>query len=839
MSDRRKSLTPKVSKPKKTESDTIKVICRFRPPKSAEIKLHGQSSKLESFSLDLERGTVETNDTVEKRAFTFDKIFGIDAEQKEIFVEVQSIVDSVLAGYNGTILAYGQTSSGKTWTMEGPVLLDEDKQGMIPRAISQLFQFIYSADKATMFTVSVSYFEIYCEKLRDLLNPQQDNMTIRETKDSSCSIPELTEVFCGSYDNVMQVIETGKAHRASAPTLMNAESSRSHSIVTILVTQKNEVAGFNRKGKLYLVDLAGSEKVSKTGATGSRLEEAKNINRSLTTLGMVINALCEGSSHVSYRDSKLTRILMDSLGGNSKTTLIICCAPEVRHMAETLSTLRFGERAKIIKNNVRVNEELGVGEYKVLLDLAKKEIESLKAMHSEKVGFLTTVDSTDSLRAASDSSEVDADSKSIGGCVDTEELVKQLEVANETISQQSSRITELEEEIENITIRSQVDANEKITLAAENTALKMTVQGLEERLLKSTLIEKSPPQSPSNKADATFFLPEQEDIVQGEDDDARCTPSLSLSLLHTPVQQRDESFSSDSAEVPKQDESATSVSYEIPEGNIYSVEDRDGDRENSAIGSPIEMDATLESMDRAGAAISLETLEQESEELRQQLDTEALNMSLDSLNMDLQSGVGVAAESNRQAQERQTDVKFASKFARLKNDYDTHVRRLLTKLAKEQMARSQAEDELEQTLQTMWRKDESIQQGQKRGILGKIFGKSSDSSEVPSARERQFTKDIAQLNSRLSQQSSQYEAMKEGHRIVLETKESVVRSLLKQNTELSLEKSALNQRVDSLTDTVEHLTDLLRRLQTRTAPNPSLQRSPGIQGGGGAVDSSS
>jgi kinesin family member 5 len=195
---------------------------------------------------------------------------------------------------------------------------------------------------------------VYCEKIRDLLNPASDNLKMREDKNEGFFIQDVSEVFCVDKDSIIRVIETGKAHRATSPTLMNAESSRSHSILSILITQKVESTGRNRKGKIYLVDLAGSEKVSKTGAKGARLEEAKNINRSLTTLGMVINALCDGSAHIPYRDSKLSRILQDSLGGNSKTTLIICCAPEERHSAETITTLRFGERAKKIKNNAKV-----------------------------------------------------------------------------------------------------------------------------------------------------------------------------------------------------------------------------------------------------------------------------------------------------------------------------------------------------------------------------------------------------------------------------------------------------------------------------------------------------
>ena len=374
-------------------SDTnIKVVCRFRPLKSKDGKAVDkvQSGKLESFEIDTDLSQVSVLDTFEKRSFTYDRMLGLDCTQTQVFEEVKESVESIMSGFNATILAYGQTSAGKTWTMEGPDFRDGELQGIIPRAIRRLFDLIAAADTSTIFTVAVSYFEVYCEKIRDLLNPSQDNMKIRESKENGYSISELTEVFCGAVGDVLKVINTGKANRASAPTLMNAESSRSHSILTILVTQKNDEKGLNVRGKLYLVDLAGSEKVKKTGAAGTRLEEAKNINKSLTTLGMVINGLVDGSQHINYRDSKLTRILMDSLGGNSKTTLIINCAPESRHVPETLTTLRFGDRAKNIKNKVKVNEELGIGELTKLLALARAEIEDLKAagIHASKFIYI-------------------------------------------------------------------------------------------------------------------------------------------------------------------------------------------------------------------------------------------------------------------------------------------------------------------------------------------------------------------------------------------------------------------------------------------------------------------
>lgn len=178
------------------------------------------------------------------------------------------------------------------------------------------------------------------------------------------------------------MVEVGKRNRATSPTLMNAESSRSHSILQLCVAQKKS-NGQRVTSRLYLVDLAGSEKVGKTGATGERLKEAQNINKSLAALGMVINALSDKSTHVPYRDSKLTRILMDSIGGNSRTLLIICCSPEPAQTAESLSTLRFGERAKLIQNDAKANTtQLGVSELQALLTTAMEEVKTLRLQMS-------------------------------------------------------------------------------------------------------------------------------------------------------------------------------------------------------------------------------------------------------------------------------------------------------------------------------------------------------------------------------------------------------------------------------------------------------------------------
>ncbi|KAF5380963.1 hypothetical protein D9615_003970 [Tricholomella constricta] len=227
---------------------------------------------------------------------------------------------------------------------------------------------IVESDAHLEYLVKVSYMEIYLERIRDLLAPQNDNLQVHEEKSKGVYVKNLSDYYVSSAREVYEIMRTGGAARVISSTNMNAESSRSHSIFLITIQQRNTETGALKTGNLYLVDLAGSEKVGKTGASGQTLEEAKKINKSLSALGMVINALTDSKAkHIPYRDSKLTRILQESLGGNSRTTLIINCSPSSYNEAETLSTLRFGIRAKSIKNTARVNAELSPLELKGLL----------------------------------------------------------------------------------------------------------------------------------------------------------------------------------------------------------------------------------------------------------------------------------------------------------------------------------------------------------------------------------------------------------------------------------------------------------------------------------------
>ena len=352
-------------------SGNIQVICRFRPLNEMEI----QQSEISCVEISDDNKTIKLKSEGNLK-FSFDHVFGVNCNQKEVYdISAKPIVEAVMQGFNGTVFAYGQSSSGKTYTMTGPDIIDPISMGVIPRMVATIFDGICKSESHIEYTVKVSYCEIYLEKIRDLLDLTKDNLKVRESKARGVFIDDITERYASSDFDIYEIIKFGLLNRNTGSTNINEASSRSHSIFSITFSQTNNRDYSTKTGQLHLIDLAGSEKVSKSGAAGKRLEEAKNINKSLTTLGLVIYSLTDGkSAHIPYRDSKLTRILQDSLGGNSKTALIITCSPSSFNESETISTLRFGMRANSIKNTPKINREYTIAELKMIISKCKEEL---------------------------------------------------------------------------------------------------------------------------------------------------------------------------------------------------------------------------------------------------------------------------------------------------------------------------------------------------------------------------------------------------------------------------------------------------------------------------------
>ncbi|KAL4493521.1 hypothetical protein ABPG72_007529 [Tetrahymena utriculariae] len=360
-----------MSKKNQADSNNIRVVLRCRPLNKLEIEQGGEQCVR---IIDDSTVQVSVAGDEQPHQFSFDKIFPSDTRQIDVFKEVgQPVLECIMQGINSTIFAYGQTSSGKTHTMEGKHD-DPEYMGLIPRMMEKLFDMIADAPSTMEFSIKASFLEIYNEKIHDLLDSSKTNLNVKEDKLRGIFVQDATEAFVVKASDMMKVMRKGADNRSVAATRMNERSSRSHSIFLLTLIQKNTETETSRLSKLYFVDLAGSEKIAKTHVSGQQLEEAKNINKSLTCLGIVINSLSEKKEHIPYRDSKLTRILQESIGGNSKTTLIIACSMCSYNDKETISTLRFGQRAKSIKNQAKVNEEKSAKELMQLLAKAENMI---------------------------------------------------------------------------------------------------------------------------------------------------------------------------------------------------------------------------------------------------------------------------------------------------------------------------------------------------------------------------------------------------------------------------------------------------------------------------------
>ncbi|TKY52220.1 Kinesin protein [Spatholobus suberectus] len=326
----------------------IRVFCRCRPLNESEIA-NGSASVINFESSSDNELQVICSDSSRKQ-FKFDHVFGPEDNQEAVFQQTKPIVTSVLDGYNVCIFAYGQTGTGKTFTMEGT----PEHRGVNYRTLEELFRITEERHGTMKYELSVSMLEVYNEKIRDLLveNSAQPTrkLEIKQAAEGTQEVPGLVEACVYGTEDVWEILKTGNRVRSVGSTCANELSSRSHCLLRVTVMGENLINGQRTKSHLWLVDLAGSERVGKTEAEGERLKESQFINKSLSALGDVISALASKSAHIPYRNSKLTHMLQSSLGGDCKTLMFVQVSPSAADLGETLCSLNFATRVRRIES---------------------------------------------------------------------------------------------------------------------------------------------------------------------------------------------------------------------------------------------------------------------------------------------------------------------------------------------------------------------------------------------------------------------------------------------------------------------------------------------------------
>ncbi|KAJ3041854.1 kinesin motor protein cin8 [Rhizophlyctis rosea] len=416
------------------QETNIAVVVRVRPRNAKEVRENSPIAVTTNGKKGKEVHIKTSAADLSSKTYTFDKVFGPDADQSLIFEDVVSpILEEVRMGYNCTIFAYGQTGTGKTYTMEGDLdAATGDHAGIIPRTLYSLFETL-ETETAGEYSVRVSYIELYNEELKDLLSPDDDFRKLKMYEDlnkkGSVVVQGMEEVLVNNAADVIAILQKGSNKRQIASTKMNETSSRSHGIFSITVHIKEstpEGEDLLKVGKLNLVDLAGSENIGRSGAKEKRAVEAGMINQSLLTLGRVINALVERSPHIPYRESKLTRILQDSLGGRTKTCIIAAVSPAKCNLEESLSTLDYAHRAKNIRNKPEINQRMTK---KALIKEYISEIERLKAelaVQRDKNGIFLSPETFDRLNNENQSGK-DRQDELAKEVVAKEEFIKTLD----------------------------------------------------------------------------------------------------------------------------------------------------------------------------------------------------------------------------------------------------------------------------------------------------------------------------------------------------------------------------------------------------------------------------
>ena len=440
------------------KSKNVKVFIRFRPSNELETSLlqNNYGWLVPKFISDKQLGIYRENsyeynspnsEIPNNFIFSFDKVFSPNSNQAEIYLNVgKRIVEDIMAGYNGTIFAYGQSGSGKTYTMYGNDIYDNNSKGIIPRVVEEIFKRVEKADRDIDFQFKLSVLEIYKEVLFDLFT-QENNLKIIENKERGIYIENLSEVYLSSVEEFFNYVDLAQKNRKVAETKLNHNSSRSHCIMILEVIQNYKKEKIIKKGTLNLVDLAGSEKVSKTGAVGETLEEAKKINLSLSTLGNVIHALTQKLGHVPFRDSKLTRILKESLGGNFKTYLIVTCSPHSYNLDEIVSSLQFAKRVKCIKNKYKINIKYSYEELQNLVDILNGKLLSAnekihKLLNGDKINLEEENKNANKEKNVCSNCELLTKEKKI--------LENKIQELMDNIQEKDSEITKLKEENENL-----------------------------------------------------------------------------------------------------------------------------------------------------------------------------------------------------------------------------------------------------------------------------------------------------------------------------------------------------------------------------------------------------
>ncbi|KAF7057090.1 hypothetical protein CFC21_064423 [Triticum aestivum] len=482
--------------------NNVQVVIRVRPLNNSEKTVHGYNRCLKQESAQ----TITWIGQPETR-FTFDHVACEGVNQEVLFrVAGLPMVENCMAGYNSCVFAYGQTGSGKTYTMLGEIsdleVRPSPERGMTPRIFEFLFARIRAEeesrrDEKLKYNCKCSFLEIYNEQITDLLDPSSTNLALREDIRNGVYVENLTELEVGCVNDIIKLLMQGSMNRKVAATNMNRESSRSHSVFTCIIesTWEKDSTTNLRFARLNLVDLAGSERQRTSGAEGERLKEAANINKSLSTLGLVIMSLVDLTNgkqrHVPYRDSRLTFLLQDSLGGNSKTMIIANVSPSLCSGNETLSTLKFAQRARLIQNNAVVNEDAS-GDVLALqhqIRLLKEELAVLKRHHvTRSLPFSTDIcgrsggDVDDGSDHMSVDEENNSDAQSIKSLEDLKISNKQMRSLEETLagalrreSMAESTIKQLEAEIEQL--------NRLVSQREEDTrCAKMTLKFREDKI---------------------------------------------------------------------------------------------------------------------------------------------------------------------------------------------------------------------------------------------------------------------------------------------------------------------------------------------------------------------